>query len=152
GERARRALGSCSAPFEACLDRAARSIGADAVVVSSFRERRGSLGDLGGFRYLRTEPPPAVPAPALPAAKPGSTRVVRLGRSAASRIWAAALEAAEGEMGGGDTEIAVADTAGAETTGWTLVPMTSSSGAFTIHNSQPTTSISLAEDAALAAG
>jgi hypothetical protein len=148
-ERARRTFASCSASFGSCMVRAAKDLSADTVVVSSLRERSDTLALLNGFRYLRTAPV-SITAPAAEPEEPGSTRVVRRGVSPAARIWAAALTAADGDLGGGDTEIVVLDKpeeAGGSKT--VLVPVVTAGG---LARPQKVGAVALSEDAALAAG
>ena len=149
GERARRALASCSATFETCLARAASGLNADALVVSSFRERGEALAALGAFRYVRTSPPTRVAAPEE-ARKPGTTRVLALGTSSAARIWASALAAAEGEMGAGETEITVADRVeDGDRSRVVLVPVVTAGA---LARAAKVATVTIPEDAALAAG
>ena len=149
GERARRTLAACSATWEQCLARAALGLNADALVVSSFRERAETYAALGKFRYVRAPAAPP-PPPADEPGKPGTTRVVAKGTGVAARVWAAALAAAEGEMGGGETEITVADRA--EDAGgarFALVPVVT---AGPLARAEKVEAAALREDTALAAG
>lgn len=155
GERARRALGSCSATPLACLVRAAGELEGEVIVVSSFEERGETLGRLGRFRYLRTARGtatalPAALASAAPAPAP-ARHVTSVGRSPAARIWAAALEVAEARMGTGGDDLTVVDSLdGAEgRAGLSLVPLTVAAG---VARARPVGGVALSEDAALAAG